>query len=171
MQMMLCQTPIVVLPYHRLKMFRESGIVSPPIAPRLVYSETQRSELKKTAKLVTQYPFDLRDAANYLHSLADGTPEFWSPPPPSLDQTLNMQTDAVNDGIAEPRIEFAPSIEPTSTARPLKAKPRTTKFKRQHKLGRGRMSACPPPPQSGEGPPTRVAIGDIAVNADGDFIS
>ena len=167
----LCQTPLVVMPYHRLQMFRDSGIVSPPIASRLVYSDTQRKELKKTAKLITQYPFNLRDAANYLESLANGTPEFWSPPPPSVDHTLSMPTDGVDDDIDASMIHFAASIEPTSTARPLKARPRTTKFKRKHKLGRGRMSACPPPPQSGEGPPTRVAIGDIAVNADGDFIS
>ena len=164
-------------------MVQNSGVVSPPVAPRLVYSADQQTKLKTTAKRLTEYPFQLEDGARYLIALAEGSDEFWSAAPPPLDMSLNLQSDDDVDWYDCCNLEFAANtIEPTPTARQLRAGPTKTKFVRKRRRGRGRMSARaaaddgPPPidgapPQIGAGEAGVVAVmDDITVDRDGDFV-
>ena len=97
--------------------------------------------------------------------------------------SINVQTEGDVDWHDCCNLELAANtIEPTSSARLLRAGPAKTKFVRKRKPGRGRMSARAAdddgPPTIDAAPPQIVAgeagdvmvIGGIPVDGDGDFV-
>ena len=148
----LSQPPLVVLPEGRaskLTLRSPSGFVQ-----RLAYSPQQQKELRKTARLVSQFPFNLHLAAKYLIDLAEGVLDGFEPhlETPSVDFLEPLQ------GLEKGLVAWtapANSVEPPASARLIQVtqrrKPRV--MKRRHGKGKNRPQPQAPHEGSGEQPP------------------
>ena len=162
----LTQKPTLLLPANRLE---KIGPAPTQHLPRNTLSERQLGEFKKTARLISEAPWSLTQASNYLMELCDNNQAQRHQGPPELkffvesQDTLRLrESERLAAGPPEELLTFAPGTpkKVVVNLHPVpkpKAKPKANASGKGRGRGRGRGRADQP---VAAGQPVDVAAGE-----------
>ena len=153
----LCQPVFIAVPADHLQLLVAGQPQS--FVPRLTYSMEQRAPLLKSASMLEQFPYRLREGAAYLEGLAYGTAESWQTHPgtPTVDLRARVQQGPSPEQALTLWSPPQNAIEPELSPRVIRARERGQETRaRPARLGRGRFR-----PQKREAEPPPLFPGDF----------